>query len=210
MKARERILEAARTLFNTEGVSRLSALDIATALGMSPGHLYYHFKGKGEIARALAGIHESALQALLNEARGACPSSAAGGEPAFKALWVQLAVLAQEIEANRFFYEEVFALARADAQLAGVFRRIRGELRAVLDVLLANLQPGLAAPARKALAGLLAQGLMFNGAEATFSAPQATPGERAANVAEGLALTALALGAVGGGSIAKRAKRAPR
>jgi AcrR family transcriptional regulator len=208
MKARDRILDAARTVFNAEGVSALSALDIATALGMSPGHLYYHFKGKGEIARALAGAHEKALLDLLNEARKAALVPSEEGEPPLKALWIQLAVLADEIEAHRFLYEEIFVLARADTQLAGVFRRIRGELRAVLDTLLASLHPALAPTARKALASYLAQGLMFNGAEAALSAQNSSTAERAASVAEGLAIAATALAE--GPTSAKRAKRPPR
>src|SRR5262249_21251739 len=59
VKPRDKILPAARVLSNERGVSTLSALDIATAMGISPGHLYYHFKGKPEIVTTLLAEHET-------------------------------------------------------------------------------------------------------------------------------------------------------
>mgnify|MGYP006189992069 CR=1 FL=1 len=49
MKTRDRILEVSLLLFNEEGESGLSSVDIANALEISPGNLYYHFKGKDAI-----------------------------------------------------------------------------------------------------------------------------------------------------------------
>ena len=39
LSTKSRILEKALDLFNAEGVGALSAVDIASALGISPGHL---------------------------------------------------------------------------------------------------------------------------------------------------------------------------
>ena len=40
VSTKSRILETALDLFNAEGFGALSAVDVAAALGISPGHLY--------------------------------------------------------------------------------------------------------------------------------------------------------------------------
>ena len=53
MKTRECILEAALELFNENGVSEVTTHHVATKCGISPGNLYYHYRNKEEIIRAL-------------------------------------------------------------------------------------------------------------------------------------------------------------
>lgn len=53
MSNRERVLESALTLFNDQGTGAVSTNHIAEAAGISPGNLYYHFRNKEEIIRAL-------------------------------------------------------------------------------------------------------------------------------------------------------------
>ena len=53
MKTRDRIIEAARALFNEKGASRVTTNHIAAAMGISPGNLYYHFRDKEEIIREI-------------------------------------------------------------------------------------------------------------------------------------------------------------
>ncbi len=50
---RDKILDAALTLFNEHGVGNVSTNHIAITAGISPGNLYYHFKNKQEIAYSL-------------------------------------------------------------------------------------------------------------------------------------------------------------
>jgi len=50
---RERIIEAARELFNERGAHAVTTNHIAAHLGISPGNLYYHFGNKEEIIRAI-------------------------------------------------------------------------------------------------------------------------------------------------------------
>jgi AcrR family transcriptional regulator len=53
MGNRERIIDAALSLFNDQGTGAVSTNHIARAAGISPGNLYYHFSNKEDIVRAL-------------------------------------------------------------------------------------------------------------------------------------------------------------
>ena len=53
MKTRDRIIDTAITLFNAKGSRSVSTNHIAKAAGISPGNLYYHFRNKEEIIRAI-------------------------------------------------------------------------------------------------------------------------------------------------------------
>jgi AcrR family transcriptional regulator len=50
---KDRILDAALALFNERGTDTVTTNHIAEALKMSPGNLYYHYRNKAEIVRAL-------------------------------------------------------------------------------------------------------------------------------------------------------------
>jgi AcrR family transcriptional regulator len=52
-QTKEWILETACRLFNEHGTAAISTKRIAKEMGISPGNLYYHFKNKEEIIRAL-------------------------------------------------------------------------------------------------------------------------------------------------------------
>lgn len=53
LKTRDKILLKALELFNEQGERKVSTNHIAAAMGISPGNLYYHFRNKEEIIRAL-------------------------------------------------------------------------------------------------------------------------------------------------------------
>jgi AcrR family transcriptional regulator len=50
---RERILDAARTLFNVRGIPDVSLREVAAAAGVSFGNLTYHFKSREDLVRPL-------------------------------------------------------------------------------------------------------------------------------------------------------------
>lgn len=68
MKTKERILLTALTLFNEHGEGAVTSVDIAMELDISPGNLYYHFKGKEVMVEALAKMHIEQMTPLLNPA----------------------------------------------------------------------------------------------------------------------------------------------
>lgn len=66
MKTAERILVTSLALFNQYGESNVSSVDIANELDISPGNLYYHYKGKEVIIAALFDLYQTQLKTLLN------------------------------------------------------------------------------------------------------------------------------------------------
>ena len=138
VSTKTRILETALDLFNAEGVAALSAVDIASALGISPGHLYYHFKGKPEILVHLAEAYQGEVDLVLEAAADACR----GDDATLETLWTYVHILLEEAWDARFLYREAQALAAAHAQIAADLRHIlvrqRDTLRALLGELAAN------------------------------------------------------------------------
>lgn len=124
---KNRILAAALTLFNEEGEEALSAVDIAAALGISPGHLYYHFKGKREIAAALLARHTDEMSGLL------APLPARPDRDAVRAYVMRLL---EGAEAYRFLHEGAAGLARRYPELAPRYRRVVSELAAAIKAML--------------------------------------------------------------------------
>ena len=53
MKTRDKIIDTAIALFNEQGTRAVSTNHIASAVGISPGNLYYHFRNKEDIIRAI-------------------------------------------------------------------------------------------------------------------------------------------------------------
>src|ERR1700722_735740 len=130
-----RILEVSRALFNEEGVGALSAVDIAAALGISPGHLYYHFKGKPEIVAVLAGAYQDEVDLVLVSAVEACRGEGASLET----LWTHVHILVEEAWDARFLHREAGALALRYPDLSARLRRIAAAQREALRAMLAAL-----------------------------------------------------------------------
>ena len=65
MKTAERILLTSLELFNHNGESNVSCVDIAIELDISPGNLYYHYKGKEVIVSALFAMYQERINKIL-------------------------------------------------------------------------------------------------------------------------------------------------
>lgn len=103
----DRILDASVRLFNEQGFHRVPAMRIAEHLGISPGHLAYHFKNKTEILLALFPRMERDMQALLHiEMPHAAPISIDRSINVLKTFWN-----------HRFFFIELPQIAPVDARI---------------------------------------------------------------------------------------------
>ena len=165
-----KILATARDLFNREGFGALAAVDVANALSMSPGHLYYHYKGKGEIAIALLDAHAHELQSIASAAMDKCTREGATVED----VWTWVHILVEEAWDARFAYREPFSLLRADPKLSALMRNIfniqQNAASGLLHALRAN---GVIKASDEALDGLIAQlalGLAFQLVRLEFEA----------------------------------------
>ena len=160
MKTRDRILEASRELFNAEGVGPLSAVDIASALGMSAGHLYYHFKGKPQILAELMALHLAEIEMVLEAMREAITA-----RPEIETLWTHVHILVEEAWDARFFWREP-SLALGNEAAAAAARRVMTSLVSGLGDALRRLHETGAIKAgtevQDGLAGQLATGIVFH------------------------------------------------
>jgi AcrR family transcriptional regulator len=183
LSTKDKILAIALELFNAEGVEALSAVDIASAMGISPGHLYYHFKGKAEILAALVAAYQEEVELVLEAATGACRGEGASLET----LWTHVHILAEEAWDARFLYREAGALALHDPDIAARLRRITtGEREALRGMLTALTQAGVISAAPTTLDGLarlMTTGIGFHAIELELEGDAGPPRERVARAA---------------------------
>lgn len=109
MKTDERILAAALRLFNESGTAMVSTNHIADALGISPGNLYYHFRNKEAIIRALFEQQFARWDQMYGLPDDRLPTLAD-----LQQLVRVSFVIAWEY---RFMYRELIVLLRRDQQL---------------------------------------------------------------------------------------------
>lgn len=116
MKTRDRILHTSLELFNQEGEPNTTTVDIANELDISPGNLYYHFKGKDVIIAELFDQYEKGIGEILNA-------------PIDKPLsvednWFYLYVVFEEMYNYRFLYRNLSDLLDRYPDLKRRFRRV--------------------------------------------------------------------------------------
>ena len=122
MKTRDKIIDTAIQLFNEQGTKAVSTNHIATAVGISPGNLYYHFRNKEDIIRAIFeqmdayGLEQ--YQSILNKYQ---PGSIEAMEQTF--------IMIQEYNWRyRFFKRELTALIMNDKQLKERFHATNSQM----------------------------------------------------------------------------------
>ncbi|TNE59053.1 MAG: TetR/AcrR family transcriptional regulator [Alphaproteobacteria bacterium] len=116
VKTRDRVLMTSLDLFNEEGEPNVTTVDIANEMDISPGNLYYHFKGKDVIISALYEEFDQRIREVLQ---------APVDKPlALEDNWYYLYVVFEEIYAFRFFYRNLTDILTRDATIEAKFRRI--------------------------------------------------------------------------------------
>lgn len=131
MKTKDHILNTALTLFNHKGTNAVTTNHIAEAAGISPGNLYYHFRNKDEIIRALY-----AQLSARNDSELQLPTNRLATIDDVQALVRANFTILRDYA---FIYREFAALMQADPELHKVYlaARTRGYFgfRALIAVL---------------------------------------------------------------------------
>lgn len=123
----ERILEVTLALFNRFGEPNVSTTLISAELGISPGNLYYHYPGKGEIINALFDRFEHDLNELLN---------ASDGVRNVEDAWFFMHSLFELIWQYRFLYRDLNDLLSKNRRLETHFQVVlKNKTRTVKELL---------------------------------------------------------------------------
>ncbi|GGC96346.1 TetR/AcrR family transcriptional regulator [Halopseudomonas salina] len=132
MKTRERILQCALELFNEHGEPNVTTLDIATELDISPGNLYYHFRGK-------EALLEELLADFLDQTHGLLHLESRAGPLEPEDYWLFLHLLFESIIAYRFLFQDLSNLIGRYTVIARSMRQWVDALRSTLKRLLLDL-----------------------------------------------------------------------
>ena len=130
-RTRARILAQSLELFNERGEARVTTGNIAEALGISPGNLYYHFRNKDQIVEELFERFEERVDM----------GAPAGGEPAqaVEDLWLYLHLLLESVWEYRFLYRNLDDIVSRNRGLRERFSRILEAQSRALTALLQGL-----------------------------------------------------------------------
>ncbi len=129
MKTRDRILHTSLALFNEEGEATTTTIDIANELNISPGNLYYHFKGKDQIIAELFQQYEQAMRHTLTAPLERPLSS---DRSTTEANWYFLYVVIEEMYQYRFLYHNLDNLLHRYPDIKRGFKRLLQLKRAAL------------------------------------------------------------------------------
>ncbi len=136
MKTRDRILHTSLALFNEEGEGHTTTIDIANEMDISPGNLYYHFKGKDEIIAELFQQYELALGSTLG-APLEKPLSEGGSD--VEENWYYLYVVLEEMYQYRFLYLNLDDILQRYPDIHRRFKRLIQLKRAALFAICQDL-----------------------------------------------------------------------
>ena len=129
MKTRDRILHTSLELFNDEGEEHSTTIDIANELDISPGNLYYHFKGKDQIIAELFQQYELALSSTLT---APIEKPLSQDEANIEDNWYYLYVVLEEMYQYRFLYHNLDNILQRYPDIARSFKRLIQLKRAAL------------------------------------------------------------------------------
>lgn len=113
---RQRILDTALVMFNSQGEPNVTTNHIADELEISPGNLYYHFRNKDDIIEQLFTRFEGRMDTAL--------SSPQGRLPGLEDIWLQLHLVFESIWDYRFLYRDLVEILSRNRRLRMRFARI--------------------------------------------------------------------------------------
>ncbi|MFN3582238.1 MAG: TetR/AcrR family transcriptional regulator [Pseudomonas sp.] len=125
MKTRDRILLCTLDLFNEHGEPNVTTLDIANELDISPGNLYYHFKGKEALIEVL-------LEHFMDQTSGLLSPQNDPDALSPEDYWLFMHLIFEAIYAYRFIFQDL-------SNLMGRHAFVRREMQLWLQALRESL-----------------------------------------------------------------------
>jgi len=116
MKTKDRILQTSLLLFNEEGEPNVTTVDIANEMEISPGNLYYHFRGKEIIIDELYDQFDHEMAEIL-----AAPTKKA---ISVQDSWFYLYVVFEHIYNYRFLYFNLTDIIQRYEKIQRRFKRL--------------------------------------------------------------------------------------
>ncbi|MFQ3325299.1 MAG: AcrR family transcriptional regulator [Pseudomonadales bacterium] len=116
MKTKDKILATSLLLFNDEGEPNVTTVDIAHELDISPGNLYYHFKGKEAIIDSLYARFDVEITDILR--------APLEKDLSVEDSWFYLYVVFERIYSFRFLYENLTDILQRYEPINKKFRRL--------------------------------------------------------------------------------------
>lgn len=154
MSTRDLILDVALVLLNERGESIVTSVDLANEMNISPGNLYYHFKGKEAVVEELyAQFHARVLVALQEIAKQA------NGEP--KQTLASLAVVSDILQQFKFISQDVRGLHERYPSLRASLARLLSLFRQTLIALVTLMMDASKVTESANAARLLADNLLY-------------------------------------------------
>lgn len=173
---RQEILDAAARLFADRGYVATAMSEIARAVGLGQSSVYYWFRSKEDLLRALTGANRESLEVAHRLASAATPPP----EHLYAVLYVDVLQMCRG--ALDFYDLERAAHAQPDffAEILADYGRLRAEIEAIVD---AGMRSGdfVEGDARSAVVACLGQ---TEGIQHRFRTPTPDGAERGAVLGE--------------------------
>lgn len=152
MKTKDKITETARRLFNEKGTRHVTTNHIAEQAGISPGNLYYHFRNKEDIIRAVfEQLTAYGLEKYQKVLQQYPPGTLESMERTF-------AMIQSFNWRYRFFKRELAALIMNDPQLKARFHQVNQmQLGIIRQSIRQAMEQGLLRPLDDKPLGLLTE-----------------------------------------------------
>ncbi|MBN8739375.1 MAG: TetR family transcriptional regulator [Lysobacterales bacterium 69-70] len=115
-RTRERILEIALVMFNSQGEPNVTTNHIADELEISPGNLYYHFRNKDDIVEQLFAAYETRMDEALQVPQERLPN--------LEDIWMQLHRVFECMWDYRFLYRDLVDILSRNRKLKLHFGRM--------------------------------------------------------------------------------------
>jgi AcrR family transcriptional regulator len=130
-RTRERILETALVMFNSQGEPNVTTNHIADELEISPGNLYYHFRNKDDIVEQLFTAYETRMDAALQVPQERLPN--------LEDIWMQLHRVFECMWEFRFLYRDLVDILSRNRKLKLHFGRMLNRAAASASEVLRGL-----------------------------------------------------------------------